>query len=182
MLKMTIVFALLSSDPLPAKPAQDITAANAAVIARYYPRASIRRGEEGAVEFRVVLNREGKIESCAITRSSGFVNLDDRTCDLMVETARFAAIRDASGWRARSVHDGRIVWRIPDDQVPDTMAAPNRSIKVSAEDRIVCRRQLRRGSLYVVEKICLSAADWRRQREYSQGALHAMQSPGGPIL
>ncbi len=161
---------------------QDITDANADMVARYYPLKSIRRGEEGSVEFQVTLNRAGSLTSCKITKSSGFPALDERTCDIMVETARFKSIRNSSGWRVNSVHDGRLVWRIPDDKLPEKLAVQRKNVALSSEDRIICRQQLRQGSLYVMERLCFSAADWRRQREYSQGALHAMQSPGGPVF
>jgi TonB family protein len=161
---------------------KDISAANSEMIARSYPAASLRRGEEGAVEFQVALDREGNIKSCAITKSSGFPALDERTCDLMVEKARFAAIRNSAGWRISSVHDGRIVWTLPINYRTASTASKPQLGKTASGDRIVCRRQLRQGSLILVEKTCLSAKDWTRQREYSQTQLHKMQMPGGPII
>lgn len=182
MLLTILLSAALLQGPAAASAPQDITSANAEMIARYYPAGSIRRGEEGVVDFQVALNRDGGITSCNITRSSGFPALDERTCDLMVETARFKSIRNSAGWKVSSVHDGRLVWRIPDDKIPERFSAKKNNIVLSQENKIVCRRQLRQGSLYVMERLCFSVSDWRRQREYSQAALHAMQSPSGPIL
>ncbi|MFN3389525.1 MAG: energy transducer TonB [Allosphingosinicella sp.] len=76
-----------------------------------YPKESLQRGEQGAVGYRVKIDRRGNPLSCEITQSSGFERLDLATCAMLMERARFTPKRE--GTRAeRQTYDGRVVWRI----------------------------------------------------------------------
>jgi periplasmic protein TonB len=80
-----------------------------------YPLASLRAGEEGVVEFVVVVSEAGVPESCDITKSSGFVRLDFATCNLAMRRARYKPAVDANGTAIRSRQSSRIEWKIPDE-------------------------------------------------------------------
>ena len=77
-----------------------------------YPKQSLENNEQGTVHYRVKINRQGIPRECEITRSSGHLRLDLATCELLMSRARFTPSRDERGKGTRSVHDGRVVWRI----------------------------------------------------------------------
>lgn len=49
---------------------------------KYYPEDAARRGEQGINEVRVVVNRDGHVESVEIERQSGFQRLDNAAVGL----------------------------------------------------------------------------------------------------
>lgn len=53
-----------------------------------YPDAARKRGEQGTVVFEIVIDRKGRVESCAIIKSSGFSELD-RAAEKAVRAAQF---------------------------------------------------------------------------------------------
>src|SRR5690349_10279574 len=57
----------------------------AEVMQSNYPRESLALGEQGAVNFSVELDEHARIESCVVTKSSGYARLDAATCDLIVQ-------------------------------------------------------------------------------------------------
>ena len=142
---------------------------NDEIIQDSYPKASLKAGEQGPVQFRVSLDKRGKLLSCAVTRSSGYPRLDQATCDLVVAYARFGAPTDASGRRVPATKEGLLIWRLPDGyapaaDAPDIIAALNEE----RPDEIECRRSTRVGSLYVKVKMCLTRADWLRADDYAR--------------
>ena len=74
-----------------------------------YPKESLERGEQGAVGYRVELDKRGNPTTCEITQSSGYSRLDLATCTLLLEKAKFTPGEDR---KRRNVFDGRVVWRI----------------------------------------------------------------------
>jgi TonB family protein len=154
---------------------------NDAIILENYPKASLEAGEQGPVQFRVTLDKRGKLLSCAVTRSSGYPRLDQATCDLIVAYGRFGVRTDESGRRIPSTHEGRLVWRLPDGYEP---AAEEPEIDTAAaevgDDEIICRRSPKAGSLNVKIKLCLTLADWMRADDYARQEMIRLTSGQGP--
>lgn len=131
---------------------------NSEIVRYYYPAKSLKLGEEGDVHFLVELNRDGKLHSCAITKSSGYPRLDQATCDMIVATAYFrGAERD--GVRQISSHEGTVAWRLPAEYA--RREAPKPAAVTADIDPIICRRTLKLGSLYIKQKLCLTKSDWK---------------------
>jgi TonB family protein len=84
--------------------------ANAAFVA--YPKASLAAGEEGIVRYRVRIDRRGRAHRCEVIQSSGHVRLDQATCAMLMENARFTPASDRRGKGRGSSYEGRVVWRI----------------------------------------------------------------------
>lgn len=59
-----------------------------------YPDASRRAGEEGVTGIRVTIGVDGRVSSCAVTRSSGFTRLDERACQIAQRRWRFKPATD----------------------------------------------------------------------------------------
>lgn len=78
-----------------------------------YPAEALQAGQEGTVSFRLTIDRSGSVAQCAITQGSGFPALDDRTCALLTERARFTPARNAAGAPAEGVYSSRVRWLLP---------------------------------------------------------------------
>lgn len=79
-----------------------------------YPAEAARNREQGAVGFRLSIGADGRVQSCAVVRSSGSALLDATTCRLMTTRVRYNPATDARGNPVPDVSEGRIVWRLPD--------------------------------------------------------------------
>jgi TonB family protein len=153
---------------------------NLQVVLDNYPRASMLAGEEGTVGFTVELEEGGKLHSCVVTASSGYPRLDNETCELIVATARFKPVRDAKGDVVRSVHSGSIAWKLPAGYArnpPPPKAAGALAGEKLAEGKLICRRTLKAGSMYIKQKLCLTAEDWVRATENAQRETRRLQDP-----
>jgi protein TonB len=54
-----------------------------------YPAAAQRAGEEGRVRVTVASDPAGLPTGCSVASSSGFMSLDNGTCTIMMQKARF---------------------------------------------------------------------------------------------
>lgn len=78
-----------------------------------YPAEALRNGWQGTSGFRLTISAVGDVEHCVITASSGHAVLDEATCRLLSERARFQPARNESGMAMADTYNGRITWRIP---------------------------------------------------------------------
>jgi protein TonB len=81
-----------------------------------YPERARERGEEGTVEYRVDVDRDGALRSCEIIKSSGHSQLDQATCELMIQHVKFAPDVNEEGRPLESIFQGTIVWKLPDSE------------------------------------------------------------------
>lgn len=75
-----------------------------------YPVASMRAGEEGQVGVTVTVTASGAPSACRVIESSGFAGLDQATCPLVVQRARFEPARNAAGRAVPGEYSTRIAW------------------------------------------------------------------------
>jgi TonB family protein len=106
-----------AAQPDPAEPARP--RANLATLFsdEDYPAAAIRNHEQGPVAFRLSVGADGSPTDCSVTASSGSSILDSTTCRILMERALFEPARDAKGKPTTDATRGRIVWRLPDDDL-----------------------------------------------------------------
>jgi TonB family protein len=164
----------------PAEPSA-IIERNKLVIQKFYPRSSLRRGEEGEVYFRINVNRDGRLDGCQIIKSSGYEALDIATCDMLLKGATATPLIAADGWRTAGIRDGIVPWVLPDGARRPATPPPLTSTRNAAGEKLICRRQTKTNSLYIMEKVCLTAHDWKLQQDYAQAETQAMQAPKGPL-
>ena len=157
-----------------------IIARNRLVVQKFYPRASLKRGEEGDVRFRVNVNRDGRLDGCQVTQSSGYEALDTATCDMLLKGATATPLIAADGWRTPGVRDGVVPWTLPEGAKRPATPPPLTSTRNAAGEKLICRRQTRTDSLAVMDKTCLTAADWRRAGDDAQRQTQEMQTCRGP--
>jgi TonB family protein len=142
----------------PAEPSA-IIERNKLVIQKFYPRSSLRRGEEGDVYFRINVNRDGRLDGCQIIKSSGYEALDTATCDMLLKGATATPLIAADGWRTAGIRDGIVPWVLPDGARRPATPPPLTSTRNAAGEKLICRRQTKTGSNYIMEKVCLTSAD-----------------------
>lgn len=158
-----------------------IIARNRLVIQKFYPRSSLRRGEEGEVHFRINVNRDGRLDGCQITKSSGYEALDTATCDMLLKGATATPLIAADGWRTAGIRDGIVPWVLPDGVRRPATPPALTSTRNAAGEKLICRRQTKTGSLYIMEKICLTTHDWKIQSDLAQQETQTMQTPKGSL-
>lgn len=97
-------------DPVAARPRNDpggwVTEAD-------YRSSWINREMVGTARFRLEIAASGKVEGCTITGSSGYVELDKATCDLVTRRARFDAAKDGTGARTAGSYASSVRWQLP---------------------------------------------------------------------
>ena len=143
-------------------------------VAKNYPRESLARGEQGIVNFAVELDSQARIDSCVVTKSSGYRQLDRATCDLIVRHADFAPA-ESDGKRVATIRNGQVRWTLPEEYRDKAKNAPAPVPLSSTElesERLICERGRTIGSLIKTTTYCLTKAEWviarsegRRQAE-----------------
>jgi len=78
-----------------------------------YPRGAVQRGEQGDVGFRLVVGPDGRVGRCEVTQSSGSPRLDEGTCRILLDDARFTPARDAAGTAIADVVVSSVHWALP---------------------------------------------------------------------
>jgi TonB family protein len=93
----------------------------------WYPPEALRSREQGMVRFEVDVGRNGRVDSCRVTGSSGSRALDEATCAIMTDRARFTPARDAAGERVADRFSARIEWVLPPQDPPPAERARARA-------------------------------------------------------
>ncbi|TMJ18173.1 MAG: energy transducer TonB [Alphaproteobacteria bacterium] len=78
-----------------------------------YPRAAFQAHQQGTTSYHIWIDGEGSVTGCTIVQSSGSAELDETTCRIITERARFHPARDAKGRVAPDEYSGRVHWVIP---------------------------------------------------------------------
>lgn len=131
---------------------------NGEFIAAHYPPKALKRGEQGKVGFRLVVEPDGSLGTCEVTASSGFKSLDDETCELILRYARLQTVRNAEGRAVRAVQNGFINWKHPSGK--GRFASRTQMAAASMPDKITCKRTPTTGSLIKRTKQCMTNREW----------------------
>lgn len=83
-----------------------------------YPASALRNERTGTTAFRLTISPAGAVADCVVTESSGTPELDETTCAVIRERARFTPARDARGRAVQGVFSSRVRWMIPKDDGP----------------------------------------------------------------
>jgi protein TonB len=80
-----------------------------------YPPSALRAGQQGRTSFRLEVGTDGRATACSITQSSGWPELDQTTCRILMHKARFTAALDAGGKPTTAFYANSVLWQIPKD-------------------------------------------------------------------
>ena len=177
------VTALVAASPVEARetPAEAAAreASNRDFVLKHYPPRARAAGEQGRVYFTVTLDRDARLTSCEVTRSSGFPLLDEETCELMVAHAVFKRVTDANGRLVRNpTHEGAINWKLPEGEA--SAATPQKLASLARPERLVCRRISKTGSLAATERRCLTQRQWDQGDQYARDEVRRLQDAVNP--
>lgn len=135
-------------------------AKNYDTLMAYYPKRALAAGEQGLVGFTIRLDKAGQPTNCEVTHSSGFRQLDDETCQVVLIHAVFKPVKDGDGNKVNQVTEGVINWKIPGAAV--NTVAPVKVTAANAPEKMICKRELRQGTLVGYERTCMTKRDWQR--------------------
>ena len=169
---------LVVAAPLAAQ-AADSAQANAdnwAVFQKLYPRRALAAREEGAVGFKVTIDKSGTVTGCQVTHSSGHPLLDQETCTQITLNAQFKPESDLSGSQVRT-RDGVIAWKLPASTTELTM--PKAVAAADAPAKVVCKKTVRTGTLSGFERTCMTQRDWAKQTDEMKEPWADMQGSKG---
>ena len=78
-----------------------------------YPAEAVAKRLEGSVMVELKISKEGGVSGCSIVKSSGHRILDDRTCQIFTERARFVPAKDQYGRPMEDVYQTPLIsWRL----------------------------------------------------------------------
>ncbi len=80
-----------------------------------YPVAALRDNAEGLVRFELTVGADGVPTQCEVRTSSGNAALDQGTCQLMLQRARFLPATNAKGVAVIGSYTNTVRWQMPDD-------------------------------------------------------------------
>src|SRR6185437_10936038 len=80
-----------------------------------YPAEAIRRREQGVAAYVLDVDATGQVSACQITGSSGSAILDEATCRILRERARFTPARDRRGRAVPDRISARTRWVLPEE-------------------------------------------------------------------
>lgn len=149
---------------------------NRFVVDKFYPAESALRGEQGDVTFRVRTNRKGQVDGCQVIHSSGYKRLDEATCDMILRGATAKPLQEANGFRVAGVRDAYVEWRLPARYAINS--SPFDTKPGSPGVAINCHRQMRKASIIIQEKTCVTDSEWQKQVAFAQAETRAYQSGG----
>lgn len=78
-----------------------------------YPPDALDEEREGITGFRLMIEPDGLPRKCEVIAASGHADLDEATCRLLMERARFHPRLDAGGKKVGGSYINRIRWQIP---------------------------------------------------------------------
>lgn len=87
--------------------------AQAWVTDKDYPKEALRNGWQGTTHFELAIGMDGRPTGCKVTRSSGYLILDEETCHLLMRRARFRPAVDDEGKPKTETFKSKFNWTIP---------------------------------------------------------------------
>jgi TonB family protein len=149
---------------------------NGEFMTRYYPPTARSRGEQGKVSFQIGIDKDGFLNSCEVTQSSGFKNLDRETCDFLTKYAKIKPARGPDGRAVATTQQGYMNWKLPPGSRRMAMADSPTSLD---PDKQICRRYVRTGSKASFVKMCMTAQEWAEKDRLNKEETRRLQDVGG---
>lgn len=121
-----------------------------------YPAEAIRQEQQGTTAFRLSIDRGGTVTACQITQSSSSSILDEATCRLLQQRARFDPARDRRGRVVEDQVHGRIIWKLPEPDKEYRVMVPERqtiTFRILRDDSLAdCRGEMVDGGKVVLRR------------------------------
>ena len=154
-------------------------AQNWETLQQYYPARARKAGEQGLVGFNIRIDKDGQPTNCEVTHSSGFRHLDDETCQLVLIHAKFKPMKDAQGHKINFETEGVVNWQIPGASGPSVPLAPVAVTMANAPEKMICKRNVKIGTLAGSERTCMTKRDWERMSDEMMAPYEEWQGSKG---
>ncbi len=151
-------------------------AINWEIFQKLYPPRAIAAHEEGAVGFIVSLDSKGDVTNCEVTHSSGHPLLDAETCKIVTLNAVFKADPGLGPSQTRT-HEGLITWKLPASTT--VLAPPQPVTALTAPEKMVCKKNVKAGTLAGYERICMTPTEWAKQSDEMKQPYDELQGKKG---
>lgn len=76
-----------------------------------YPTKSFAQHANGTTGFLLRVDATGKVTDCRVAETSGFIELDQTTCAVLLARSKFQPARDASGAAIVGIYKGSFTWK-----------------------------------------------------------------------
>jgi TonB family protein len=83
-----------------------------------YPPEALDNGEEGTVGILLRIDPAGAVGDCIVEQASGSALLDNKTCEVMRQRAKFKPALDKQGRPTGGEYRTHIKWQIAEDRLP----------------------------------------------------------------
>lgn len=88
-----------------------------------YPPKALAAQAGGTINFLLLVDAVGKVTDCRVLRTSGFVELDQHACAILLVRAKFHPARDAAGAAVAGIYKGSFTWKTSFDSPKSLKAA-----------------------------------------------------------
>jgi protein TonB len=109
---VSVVALILAGISATANAATDPKVASGQPIRDIYPATAVRDRHQGTVYFTLTVAADGKVETCEITKSSGWADLDGALCTEMSRHVRFEPARDDQGDPVEGKFSSRFTFKL----------------------------------------------------------------------
>ena len=157
-------------------PKTTLNVSNWDVFQKLYPARAIAAHEEGTVGFLVTLDSQGMVTACQVTHSSGHPLLDEETCRIITLNAQFKPDPGLSPSQVRT-SEGVITWKLPANTT--VLAPPTPVAAAAAPEKVICKKNVRTGSLAGVERTCMTQREWDKQSDDTKQVWDELQGRKG---
>ncbi|MDE2437122.1 MAG: TonB family protein [Sphingomonadales bacterium] len=121
--------AALAASPQPPRP---LANPGEWVTSNDYQASALHDGLEGVTRFLLTVGTDGRVDDCVVTVGSGSESLDEATCRLIKERARFTPATDRHRHPVEGSWNSAIHWRIPPDDQTEGDQKPQSGMFVSS--------------------------------------------------
>lgn len=177
--KCLIATGLFVAAPVCAQAADTRAAQNKAnwdVFLKLYPPRALAAHEEGAVGFKVTIDKKGTVTDCQVTHTSGHALLDQETCTLIALHAEFQPEEGISDSQVRT-REGMIAWKLPSSSTQ--LASPTAIASNDAPEKVICKKSIRTGTVGAVERTCMTQREWNKQSDEEREMWGELQGKKG---
>ena len=116
---------------LAAAAGQHPSEAQPAFTAGDYPEEALQHGEQGTAFVRLLIDTNGKVDTCSVLESTGYPDLDRHTCWLIQTRAKFVPAKDENGRPVFGLFRVPVTWAL--GHAPQVTVNPGFDITINHE-------------------------------------------------
>lgn len=136
------------------------------VMTADYPADALRANEQGTAGFALTINPQGRVIGCRITASSGSPRLDETTCRLVTQRARFTPATDSKDNPIEGTYASRVRWVLPQITPPEPGRAVTTYTVNAAGDVTDCKVVLEGSAAIATNRMTGFCGNTKKMKPY----------------